>query len=156
MLSFVVTPLRFRQIFAKTFITWAAPENKVILCNIKTISWTSCTNRMISKQQQHHLIHDCILLNGWRKNGVFCTDGVKTSQSWDGWKIIPHCFSVSPVRSWTGDFLRRDFADQKTVTWTADILFSNRSVLYRLQREGHKGEDNKKPKTFSASVSRFY
>lgn len=90
-------------------------------------------------------------------NGFLCTDGVITSQSWDGWKIIPHCFSVSPVWSRTGDPLRRDFADQQTVTWTADILLSNRSVLYRLQREGWRGEKNKKHwnSTLPVSVSRF-
>lgn len=46
------------------------------------------------------------------------------------------CDYVSPVWSWTGDPLWRDFADQQTVTWTADILLSNRGVLYRLQRNG--------------------
>lgn len=52
----------------------------------------------------------------------------------------------SPVRSWTGDPLRCDFADQETVTWTADVLLSHRGVLYRLQRQR---------RTFSFSVEVF-
>lgn len=35
------------------------------------------------------------------------------------------------VRPRTGDPLGRDFADQETVTGTADVLLPNRSVLYR-------------------------
>lgn len=35
------------------------------------------------------------------------------------------------VRPRTGDPLRRDFANQQTVTWTADVLLPNGGVLYR-------------------------
>lgn len=41
----------------------------------------------------------------------------------------------SPVRSRTGDPLRRDFADQETVAWTADVLLPDGGVLYRLRRQ---------------------
>lgn len=44
------------------------------------------------------------------------------------WTQVDDAFTVW---SWTGDPLRRDLADQQTVTWTADILLSNGSVLYR-------------------------
>lgn len=88
----------------------------------------------------------------------FCTDGVITSQSWHGWKIIPHCFCCfSPVRPRTGDPLRRDFANQQTVAWTADVLLSNGSVLYRLWKEGwrHEEEMNKETKTQAFQFSVF-
>lgn len=79
-------------------------------------------------------------------HGFLCTDGSHPTLS-----------LVSPIWSWTGDPLRRDFADQQTVTWTADVLLSNRSVLYGLQREGqrHKGKKNEETKQQVFSVFRF-
>lgn len=44
------------------------------------------------------------------------------------WSQVDDAFTVRPR---TGDPLRRDFADQETVTRTADVLLSNGSVFYR-------------------------
>lgn len=51
------------------------------------------------------------------------------------WLLFFFFSSILPVWSWTGDPLRRDFADQKTVARTADVLFPDGSVFYRLRRE---------------------
>lgn len=73
------------------------------------------------------------------------------------WFILHRwCDYVSPVWSWTGDPLWRDFANQQTVTWTADILLSNRSVLYWLQRDGwYTKKEVRKSEDISFSVQLF-
>lgn len=44
------------------------------------------------------------------------------------WTQVDDAFTVWPR---TGDPLRRDFANQQTVAWAADVLLSNGSILYR-------------------------
>jgi len=83
-------------------------------------------NCIISKQNQHRLITAC---HQHRRHDY------EPELTWLKSVKSHTCFFLLPVRPWTGDPLRCDFADQETVTRTANVLLSNGSVLNRLRAE---------------------